>query len=150
MTNLFNHTMSFIRYSLGDRGSLLGEKVCPSCGFLGPSLALVAGRLEDYYLLPDGRKLSPRVIDSLMMVSAFPTSGGEGYYAKQYQCIQETRGMIRVLMIPADHAPNDLAARISRAIESIGPGITCRVEYVDAFPSSLSGKHRSIVSRVRV
>lgn len=149
VTNLFNHTMPFVRYNLGDRGSLLGEEeACSSCGYLGPSLALVAGRSEDYYWLPDGRRLSPRVIDTLMMASTLTTSSGKPYYAKRYQCIQETRGMIRVLVLPRNHAPSDLAARIARSIEGIGPGITCRVEYVDAFPSSPSGKHRSIISKV--
>ncbi|MFC2082815.1 hypothetical protein ACFLSG_02105 [Candidatus Bipolaricaulota bacterium] len=149
VTNLFNRTMPFVRYRLGDRGSLLGEGDvrCP-CGYLGPSLTLLAGREEDYWWLPDGRRLSPRVIDTLMG-STLTASGGEPYYAKRYQCIQETRAMIRVLVLPADHAPTDLTTRISRAIEEIGPGITCRVECVDVFPSSSSGKHRSIMSRVK-
>ncbi len=149
VTNLFNHTMPFVRYRLGDRGSLLSEEDgrC-SCGYLGPSLALLAGREDDYFSLPDGRRISPRVIDTLMG-SAVMTSDGLRYHAKQYQCIQETRDTIRVLVLPADHAPDDLAARISRAIEGVGPGITCRIEYVDRFSPSSGTKHRSIMSRVK-
>ena len=148
LTSLFNCTMPFVRYRLGDRGSLLGEgETRCSCGYSGPSLASLAGRDEDYYWLPDGRRLSPRVIDTLIG-SALTASGGEPYYAKRFQSIQETRDTIRVLVLPADHAPGDLAARISRTIEAIGPGITCRVEYVDPFPSSPAGKHRAIKSKV--
>jgi len=148
VTNLFNRTMPFVRYRLGDRGSLLGEgNVCCSCGYAGPSLALLAGREDDYYWLPDGRRLSPRVIDTLI-ASILTAPGGEPYYAKRYQCIQETRDTIRVLVVPANHTPGDLAARISKTIEEIGPGIRCQVEFVEAFPSSLSGKHRSVMSKV--
>lgn len=148
VTNLFNRTMPFIRYRLGDRGSMLEEDDARcSCGYLGPSLALLAGREDDYLWLPDGRRLSPRVIDSLL-ASAFAAPSRDSYYAKRYQCIQEARDTIRVLVLPADHAPDDLAARISRTIEGIGPGITCRVEFVAVFPSLPSGKHRSILSSV--
>lgn len=148
VTNLFNRTMPFIRYRLGDCGSLMktGSERC-SCGYAGQSLALIAGREDDYYWLPDGRKLSPRVIDTHIS-SAIAASDHDSYYAKRYLCIQETCDSIRVLVQPADHAPDDLALRISGAIEGIGPGITCRVEYVESFPESSSGKHGSIVSKV--
>lgn len=148
VTNLFNRTMPFVRYRLGDRGSLVGKgNIRCSCGYAGPSLALLAGREDDYYWLPDGRRLSPRVIDTLIG-STLVAPGTEPHYAKQYQCIQETRDTICVLVLPADHAPGDLAARISKTIEGVGAGIRCRVEFVEAFPPSPSGKHRSIMSKV--
>ena len=148
VTNLFNRTMPFVRYHLGDRGSLLsGGDVRCSCGYSGPSLKLLAGREDDYYWLPDGRRLSPRVIDSL--ISSVLAAPGDEFYAKRFQCIQETRETIRVLMLRADHAPGDLAAKISQAIEGIGPGITCRVEFVDEFLPSPTDKQRSIISRVK-
>ena len=149
VTNLFNRTMPFVRYRLGDRGSLLGEDdVCCSCGYAGASLALLGGREEDYYWLQDGRRISPRVIDT-QVASALAAPGQYSYYAKRYQCIQETRDTIRVLVLPVEHAPADLAARISRTIEGIGPNVTCYVEFVEAFPSLPSCKHRSIMSKVK-
>ncbi len=144
VTNLFNCTMPFVRYRLGDRGSLLGEDDVCSCGYVGPSLVLLAGREEDFCLLPTGRKLSPRVLDTILSL-AVAAPGGEGYYVKQYQCFQETRQLFRVLLSPTDNAPADLPARVSRAVEELDPEITCRVECVEVIPPAHSGKHRSIV-----
>lgn len=146
VTNLFNRTMPFIRYRLGDRGSLMGgeDDVRCSCGYVGPSLALLAGREEEYCLLPNGRKISPRVLDTILAL-AVAAPEGDGYYARQYQCLQETQQSFRVLVRPTDNAPADLPTRISRALEELDSGITCRVECVEAIPQSLSGKHLSIV-----
>jgi len=151
VTNLFNRTMPFIRYCLGDRGSLLGgeDDIRCSCGYVGPSLALLAGRKEDYWWLPDGRRISPRVIDS-QVASALASPSGDYYYAKCYQCIQETRDTVRVLVLLEDRAPTDLSARITQAIKGISSDIECRVELVEAFPSLDSRKHRSVISRVQV
>jgi len=122
-----------------------GDARC-TCGHRGATLSLLGGREDDYCLLPNGRKLSPRVLDTVLGL-AISAPKGEGYYAKQYQCLQETERLFRVLIRPTDNAPADLPARITRAIEDLDPEITCRVEYVEAIPQSHSGKHHSIVPR---
>lgn len=145
ITNLFNRTMPFIRHRLGDRGSWLGEgDVRCSCGHRGPTLSLLAGRDDDYCLLPNGRKLSPRVLNSILS-AAVAAPNREGYYARQYQILQETPQLFRVLIHPRDDAPKDLPMRILKAIEDLDPDISCCVEYVEAIPLSLCGKHRTII-----
>lgn len=65
VTNLFNRTMPFIRYELGDRAALLPSKRC-ECGYDGPSMTLVAGRSGDFIRPPSGRRVSLRTIHSLI------------------------------------------------------------------------------------
>lgn len=147
VTNLFNHTMPFIRYRIGDSGTLVGGDFTRCvCGYVGPSITSLAGRQQDYFVLPDGRKLSPRVIDTL--VGSISNLGEGPHCVRRYQCIQATRDTIRVLMVPASHAPADLADRLTRAIERNAIGIRCSVEIVADLPSAPSGKHRQVVSKI--
>lgn len=55
LTNLNNLAMPFVRYAIGDLGSLSAER-CP-CGRGLPLLAHVAGRSSDQLVLPSGRAL---------------------------------------------------------------------------------------------
>ncbi len=55
LTNLNNLAMPFVRYAIGDLGSLRAEP-CP-CGRGLPLLAHVAGRSSDQLVLPGGRAL---------------------------------------------------------------------------------------------
>jgi phenylacetate-CoA ligase len=55
LTNLNNRAMPFVRYAIGDLGSLAAEP-CP-CGRGLPLLAHVAGRSSDQLTLPSGRAL---------------------------------------------------------------------------------------------
>ena len=55
LTNLNNLAMPFVRYAIGDLGSLSAE-ACP-CGRGLPLLAHVAGRSSDQLVLPSGRAL---------------------------------------------------------------------------------------------
>ena len=147
VTNLFNHTMPFIRYRLGDLGRASDDGPCV-CGHDGPSLHLVAGREDDSLWLANGRRMSPRVLDTQIAMALIASEEG-AYYAKCYQCIQETVETFRVLVVREDDAPADLGDRIRRRIEESIPGSTCRVEWVDSIAPDPSGKRRLIVSNVR-
>jgi phenylacetate-CoA ligase len=58
-TSLFNYAMPLIRYAVGDIGVLSGEEC--NCGRTLPLLKTVEGRSDSLLVLPDGRRLSPRV-----------------------------------------------------------------------------------------
>lgn len=55
ITSLQNRTMPFIRYKIGDRGYLCKE-VC-SCGRTGRVLCLTEGRVTDWIITREGRKI---------------------------------------------------------------------------------------------
>lgn len=100
VTNLYNHTMPFIRYALGDRGVLLGSHSC-SCGFTGPVMHLTEGRDENFIVLPDGREITPRLMYDVVN-SAFPHDQ-PGWnlidHIRTFQIIQEAFDLITVKVV---------------------------------------------------
>jgi phenylacetate-CoA ligase len=56
-TSLFNFSMPFIRYAVGDIGVPSDEKC--SCGIKLPLMEVVDGRKNSFLILPDGRLMSP-------------------------------------------------------------------------------------------
>ncbi|MCK5245883.1 hypothetical protein KAR02_03250, partial [Candidatus Bipolaricaulota bacterium] len=148
VTNLFNRTMPFIRYQLGDRAAFLPAGRRCACGYSGQSLTLIAGRDDDYFWLPDGSKISPQVISTVV---AAATEGDETgrFLIGSYQVVQESQEMVTVKALPLEGAPTDIGTRIVKAIEGLGEGITCRVELVKTVPMEPTGKHRKIISNVK-
>lgn len=59
VTTCHNHAMPFIRYGIGDIGSL-EENTC-SCGHRGRILKLKSGRRDDWVWMEDGQKINPYV-----------------------------------------------------------------------------------------
>lgn len=59
VTTCHNHAMPFIRYGIGDIGSLQ-ENTC-SCGHKGRILRLRSGRRDDWVVMEDGQKINPYV-----------------------------------------------------------------------------------------
>lgn len=57
LTNLINHSMPFVRYAIGDVGTLAGPGATCPCGRGLPLLDYVTGRSSDQLTLPSGRQL---------------------------------------------------------------------------------------------
>ena len=55
-TGLLNDAMPLIRYRLGDYAAWAEDQECP-CGNVHPILAHLEGRLDDYLITTDGRKI---------------------------------------------------------------------------------------------
>jgi hypothetical protein len=77
------------------------------------------------------------------------TSNSQESLIRQYQVIQEAMDKIHVRAIKTAGTPSDMAIQIARAVEGLGDGITCEVEWVESLPVDPSGKRRKIVSTVR-
>ncbi len=149
VTNLYNWTMPFIRYELGDRAVLLPESgsAC-RCGYRGPSLSSLEGREGDYLWTTDGRPISPRAMGSVMAV-ALLNEGGEGYAVRRFQVVQEEGGDFHVRLIPAEGAGPALTVRVADALRSFDPEIQVTVEFVERLDAEPSGKFRPFVSKHR-
>ena len=148
VTNLFNRTMPFIRYKLGDRvTSLPSSNQRCSCGYTGQSLDLVFGRVDDYCWLPDGRRISPQVI-ATAIAAATRVGNSNNYLIGQYQVVQEAIDTICVRTVRLEDTPADMCLQIAQSIERLGDGITCEVEWVESLPIESTGKRRKIVSAV--
>ncbi|MEO8464158.1 MAG: hypothetical protein ABI640_02365 [Gammaproteobacteria bacterium] len=64
VTTLMNEAMPLVRYDLGDTGRV-EEGVCP-CGRHGPYLLELAGRLSEVLAFPDGTRLSPYLLTTVI------------------------------------------------------------------------------------
>jgi len=149
ITNLFNATMPFVRYAMGDRAMLVEPGHC-TCGFRGAAMRLVDGRDEDFFVLPDGREISPRVIYDVVN-TALPAGVG-GVLAESiraFQIVQEERDHIVVRVVPGPRYSDDLWKDLDAHVRTLHRGVRVEVVLVDALDSGSGGKFRQVTSRVR-
>lgn len=153
VTNLFNHTMPFIRYDLGDRGTLmqLGETRC-RCGSLRPTILAPSGRTDDFFSFPSGIRLSPRAVESLVMptlLRALQARSGSTPGMPAYQVIQESGLDIRLRIEGALPAREKLRMQIEQGIiQHVGLPISLRIDDNQEIRPGKSGKARRVVSKV--
>jgi phenylacetate-CoA ligase len=85
MTSLENKAMPLLRYCIGDMGVILNEKC--SCGRSFILMKPVYGRIIDYFILNDGRKISPyKLTMSIEKIQGI----------MQYQIIQKTKSLVEI------------------------------------------------------
>ncbi|MGB2983575.1 MAG: hypothetical protein WBC63_06930, partial [Candidatus Bipolaricaulia bacterium] len=149
ITNLFNGTMPFIRYEIGDRAARVDEEAC-SCGFRGTSIRLVEGRDEDFFLLPDGREISPReAYEAIAGALACKMFGNELYQAiRRFQIVQETCELIVVRVVPGPAYDPHLWDGVDASARRLHSAIHVRVDEVDAGEFASEGKPKQVTSRV--
>lgn len=149
LTNLFNTTMPFIRYEIRDRAALLDQTAC-SCGFRGTSIRLVEGREEDFFLLPDGREISPRRVNDIVF-GLLPGEeiGNELFQViEQFQIVQEDLDFVIVNVIPGPKYTRDLWRGIEESAKAVHPALRVSVREVDVLELAPGGKFKPIISRV--
>ena len=152
VTNLFNHTMPFIRYDLGDRGTLIstGGTRC-SCGSTRPSILPPSGRKDDFFSFSSGLRLSPRSVESLVAPTLLRMLRAESSYARGvpgYQIVQETESKVRVFVEGALPFSEELTCKIETNFSDVGVSVTVSVVEVEELPAPNSGKTRRVISKV--
>jgi len=145
LTNLYDYTMPFIRYTVGDRGMLLpdADERC-RCGSRGPSMALLEGREDDILRMPVGSLVSPRVI-----VTAMFWHNGEAIPGvHRYQLIQRLADRLEVRVILENaHAP-DWREKLLAGAQRAMPGVELDIRQVDSIPLDASGKYKRVICSV--
>jgi len=137
LTNLFNYSMPFIRYNVGDVG-VPSDEQC-SCGRTLPLMDLLSGRSDDFIVLPDGRRLSPLCI--LNSENFFEVS--------RFRLVQRRRNLIEVwLKMDEGYKEASVTRCISALRKVFGRDVDVRANIVDEIPRDNSGKIRRIVSEV--
>jgi hypothetical protein len=116
VTNLVNWCSVFIRYCIGDRGTLVHER-CP-CGFEGATLTDLPGKEARTFPLAHGN------VESAAFEQLFASLP-----VKQYQVAQRTDGGLHVSWIAA---PNDEPnpAAVQRAVRTLLPDVPCEITQV--------------------
>jgi phenylacetate-CoA ligase len=151
VTNLYNLTMPFVRYDIGDHAtwSNPSRHAC-SCGANTPTLSSIDGRTDDFIYLPDLRRVSPLVVlTTVLNACADPTPNGARVgQVRQFQVIQETAGTAVVRVVPLQAIPHDLDERVSAEFRKLHPDFRVHTALVQEIPRDASGKLKRIASRV--
>ena len=136
-TGFANRAMPFLRYRTGDVATLRKKGTCP-CGRARPILERIDGRLEDYVVTPDGRRIGR--MDHIFK---------DATSVKEAQIVQPSEGRIVVRLVPRPEF--DRAHRIELEEQfrrRVGDDLEIQFELVDAIPRLPSGKFRAVVSEV--
>ncbi len=143
LTSLFGRTMPFIRYDIGDRGTLDSPFRC-ACGVRGPTLTSLSGRDDDFLWLPDGRRVSPR----LAATTVFNALKAESAHAqtqpvRQFQIVQQGRERLILRVVLSSAEGRAFAGRAAVALAAFG--WPCEVQAVAEIPFDASGKLKKVL-----
>lgn len=135
VTDLHNDATPFIRYDIGDLGTMSGE-AC-SCGLPFPLLVSVDGRQQEVLYKPDGSRMTALFVPHLMK---------EFDWVDGYQLVQERVNSICVNVISSSELSIDQIASLVTALRGrLGEGMQVDVKRVTALARSRSGKTPIVV-----
>lgn len=149
LTSLYNRTMPFIRYDVGDRAEMLQAARC-SCGHSGASMKLASGRDDDFFVLPDQRLVSPRVVFQVVW-DALPVSSVQERLIDAIgalQIVQLAPEQMVVRVVPGEAYSPSIWNDLQGSVRRMHPAMQVTVEAVDELPSDSSGKFRQVRSHV--
>lgn len=140
ITAPYNRAMPFLRYRIGDMGTI--ERKRCACGRTFYRLREVAGRTTDNFLMEDGR-----IVHGEYFTHAFYGRPG----IEQFQFVQNTLTHFTLRIVPAAGYSTDLVQRIEREIRDvIGERPALDLELTREIPKTSSGKYRFTISHVRL
>jgi phenylacetate-CoA ligase len=127
-----------IRYDTGDVGVWFdAEDRCP-CGRQSRTLESIEGRLEDYVLTPEGRR-----------IMRFDYVFKEAAAVKEAQVVQDRAGAVTLRIVPRDgFGPEDERFLRGEVAHWISESLQVELELVDAIAREPNGKFRAVVSRL--
>jgi len=135
VTALTNRTMPFIRYDIGDSGTLK-DGDCP-CGSPFPIMDMGVCRSNDLIKTWSGKMIYPSYFIHLL-------DGLEGI--KQYQFVQTAIDKMALNILASRQLTTaeqaGIRARIERDVDS---GMSLEIYHVEAITRSRSGKHRFVI-----
>lgn len=140
-TDFDSYAMPFIRYAVGDMGTLTEEAGAMCSRYAFPTMGPVEGRVVDRIRRPDGVIISPyQFTCSLELVSGIA----------QYQVMQETLDKLTVRVVPGRDfiEPDATDEVLARCREILGADVAVAVRVVDAIPREPSGKFRVVKSEL--
>jgi phenylacetate-CoA ligase len=140
LTSLNNYGFPFIRYLIGDAGSL-SDETCP-CGRGLPILAGLLGRVLDILVTPDGRYLPGEF---------FPHLIKETGDIERFQVIQKAPDELLMLIQPGQRFRQETVDYIlEKTRQAMGETVEVRVELVEGLPALPSGKARVTQSEIKI
>jgi len=142
ITDFNNYTMPFIRYEIGDAGTLTNE-IC-SCGRGLPMIRSIEGRIVDILTTPSGRYLPGE-----FLIAIFAYYEIEG--VKNYQVIQKRKDKLLFKLVKTSNFMDEkLEIMINIIQQYTGDEMEIEIVFVDSIPPSKSGKRRFTISEVPI
>ena len=140
VSNLVNRATVLLNYRLGDFASWVGEPC--GCGRTLPLLSLPEGRSDEFLTLPDGRRIHPQSVRTIVLED-------DGVW--QFQAVQESLRELRLTVVPDPEVDGvALRNRLSHELALVlGDAISIHVELVEHIPRRASAsKFRVVVSKL--
>jgi phenylacetate-CoA ligase len=132
-TGLMNDAMPLLRYRLGDYAAWADDQACP-CGNRRPAILRVEGRVDDYLVTEDGRKVG--------RLAAFRRSPS----VHSAQIVQDRPGRAWLLVRPGNgYSSRDALAIREDILERVGK-FDIEVYEVPEIPKTPQGKNKLVVS----
>lgn len=136
VTGLAADATPWLRYRIGDVGTR-SKRPC-ECGRAGDVFIDVDGRIEDYVMTPDGRRIGR--LDHIFK---------EQLDIAEAQILQETKDAIEVLVVRRPSWTKESENALMKEIRSrLGDEIDVRLRPVPAIAREPNGKFRAVKSRV--
>jgi phenylacetate-CoA ligase len=135
-TGFASYGMPFIRYDVGDIG--IWKTARCACGRESDVLLQIEGRLEDYIVTPEGRRI--RRFDYIFK---------DTHSVKEAQVIQRKEGSICLRIVRrSEYSPSDETTIRDDIRKMISPQLKVAFEYVDTIPREPNGKFRAVKSLI--
>lgn len=140
ITSLHQFGMPFIRYKLGDM-AIIDEEPCP-CGRGLLRLREIVGRVSDFLVTGEGHFIHG---------GYFPHTFRRWPEISRYQVYQPDRHHLEVQLVLRDEVTEEWITAVRRQLlECFGSGMQIDVQIVDSIPLTKAGKHRFIISDVKL
>ncbi len=137
VTGLATHATPFLRYRIGDSATRL-KHPCP-CGRPGDVFADVDGRIEDYVVTPDGRRIGR--LDHIFK---------EQRDVAEAQILQENPESLEVRVVPRASYGPEAERQLREEIRArLGDSIRVELRIVDTIAREPNGKFRAVKSTVK-
>ncbi len=147
-TSLFNFTMPFIRYAIGDIGVPSDDKC--SCGRSLPLMKMIEGRKDSFLTLPGNRILSPMVFN--FAVSRFKYYTDIDQYRIHQKKINYFDVYLKMNRFPKEQ--NSLALEFDNHLKEFlnisGNEVEFNISFVEDIPLSKTGKLMSVWSDLKI
>ena len=151
VTGFLNHVIPFIRYRIGDLGIQTDEKC--ACGRSWPLIKSIQGRINDYLVLPSGRKISWLYLIRVLRVILYDRIYRENVFTVlQYQIIQDRKDRIILKLVKGREFNPEMLEKIRRSLkkefDKLGENLEVVTQIVDEIPMETTGKRRLLISKV--
>jgi len=133
-TTFDNRLMPWVRYRLGDKIVPAAPGTRCACGRAFPLIDHIVGRVNDYILAPDGRRL-------LMMNKIFDKVP----FLVEGQVRQDKADEVKLLVVVQPGASLDEKDLLKTARSYVGDGLQVRIEQVPHLPRTSNGKLQVVV-----